>query len=658
MKRLRSLVLTAATIILCSSYSFSQQLSSKVLLTIDDTPITVDEFKSIYLKNNTSSSSVDRVAMEDYLKLFVNFKLKVQESRNQKIDTSAAFVTEYKGYINQLAQPYLTDAASDVQLLDEAYERMKYEVSASHILINIPESASPADTLKLYRKALEARSRVIKGESFGSVAISTSNDPSVSRNSGFLGYFSAFQMVYPFETAAYNTPKDSVSLPVRTRFGYHIIKVHDKRPARGQVKVAHIMIRVQPNSNPQDAENARQKIVDIHNRIKSGADFATVAREESQDPGTAKNGGELPWLSSGQIIPEFERVAFGLTADGEVSEPFQSTYGWHVVKRLGRKMLGTKEEMLPEIKSLVAKDSRNIKSRESFLKKIKVEYGFKEDTAKLSLVQSIIDSSFYKGTWKAPVLKNNAFLFSFSGGTYNISDFTKFIEGNQRFVGQYSISNFVRLAYNEFVNSTLITYEESKLGEKHPEFRQLSKEYLEGMMLFEITNNVVWKKSTDSLGIVKFFEANKGNYTWGERIHYAVYTTNDAKVKDKIVAGLAKRKSKNISPSNYISKFNIKSQVVSVEEKSANNDNPEIASFKTWKNDNNVSVLDNGQFVVTEILKVTNGDPKSLDDCKGQVVADYQQKLEEEWMVSLKNKYTVSVDENVFNELVSQFSKK
>lgn len=658
MKRLRSLVLTAASIILCSSYSFTQQLSSKVLLTIDDAPITVDEFKSIYLKNSTPNSSVDRVAMEDYLKLFINFKLKVQEARNQKIDTSAAFISEYKGYINQLAQPYLTDAASDEQLLDEAYERMKYEVSASHILINIPESASPADTLKLYRKALDARNRVLKGESFGSVAISTSNDPSVSRNSGFLGYFSAFQMVYPFETAAYNTPKDSVSLPVRTRFGYHIIKVHDKRPARGQVKVAHIMIRVQPNSNPQDAESARQKIVDIHNRIKLGADFATVAREESQDPGTAKNGGELPWLSSGQIIPEFERVAFGLSTDGEISEPFQSTYGWHVVKRLGRKMVGSKEEMLPEIKSLVAKDSRNIRSRESFLKKIKVEYGFKEDTARLSFVQPIIDSSFYKGTWKAPVLKNNAFLFGFIGGTYTVSDFTKFLEGNQKFVGQYSIPTFIKLAYNEFVNSTLITYEESKLGDKYPEFRQLSKEYLEGMMLFEITNNVVWKKSTDSLGVVEFFEGNKNNYTWGERVHYALYTTNDAKVKDKIVAGLAKRKSKNISPSNYVSKFNVKSQVVSVEEKSANNDSPEIANFRTWKNGNNVSALDNGKFVVTEILKVTNGDPKNLEDCKGQVIADYQDKLESEWLTSLRNKYTVSVDEHVFNELVGQFSKK
>ena len=284
----------------------------------------------------------------------------------------------------------------------------------------------------------------------------------------------------------------------------------------------------------------------------AGADFATIAKEESQDPSTAKNGGELPWLRSGQIIPEFERVAFGLTADGQISDPFQSTFGWHIVKRLGRKMVGTKEEMLPEIKSNVARDSRNQKSRESFIKKIKKEYNFKEDTAKLKVIAELLDSSLYRGEWKAKTFKDNAVIFEFTGGIYKTNDFANFIEANQRFIGQNTLKGFVKVAYEEWVNRTILEFEENRLPEKHPEFKQLSKEYLEGMLLFEITNQTVWQKSSDSIGIANYYNIHKNQYTWGERVHYAVYTLKDAKIKEKFVSGLAKRKSKNINPKDYI----------------------------------------------------------------------------------------------------------
>ena len=651
MRRVKGIFVVAITALACN-VAISQPLSQKVLLTIADNPVTVEEFKSIYLKNNNQGTTIDKNVLDDYLKLFINFKLKVQEAKNAKIDTSAAFITEYQGYIKQLAQPYLTDAASDEQLLNEAYERMQYEVSASHILINVPGNASPKDTLLLYKKALEARSRIIKGEQFGAVAISTSNDPSVARNSGYLGYFTAFQMVYPFETAAYNTPIDSISKPVRTRFGYHIIKVHGKRPAQGQVKVAHIMIRVQPNANPQDAENARKKIVEISDKLKAGADFATIAKEESQDPNTAKNGGELPWLSSGQIIPEFERVAFGLTADGQISEPFQSTFGWHIVKRIGRKMVGTKEEMLPEIKSNVARDSRNQKSRESFIKKIKKEYNFKEDTAKLKFVAEMLDSSLYRGEWKAKTVKDNAVIFEFTGGSYRISDFASFIETNQRFIGQNTLKGFIKVAYGEWINRTIIEFEENRLPEKHPEFKQLSKEYLEGMLLFEITNQMVWQKSSDSIGIANYYDTHKSQYTWGERVHYAVYTIKDAKVKEKFVNSFAKRKSNKITPKDYIANFNKKGEAISVEEKSANTDFPDVLNYKTWKNGINVTTDKDGSILVTEILVTTTGDQKILDDCRGQVIADYQEALESEWIDTLKAKFPVKVNDEVFTELV------
>jgi peptidyl-prolyl cis-trans isomerase SurA len=657
MKSVKGIFIVAA-IVLVSKFAISQPLSQKVLLTIADTPVTVDEFKSIYLKNLPANTAIDQTTLEDYLKLFINFKLKVQEAKTSKIDTSLTFRTEYEGYIKQLAQPYLTDASSDEQLLDEAYERMQYEISASHILIKVPENALPADTLKLYKKALEVRSRILKGELFGTVALSTSEDNSVARNSGYLAYFSVFQMVYPFETAAYNTPIDSISMPVRSRFGYHIIKVHDRRPAQGQVKVAHIMIRVQPNAAPQDVENARKKIVEISNKLKSGADFATIAKEESQDPSSAKDGGELPWISSGQIIPEFERVAFGLSTDGQISEPFQSTYGWHIIKRLGRKLVGTKQEMLPEIKSKIVRDSRSQKSRDSFIKKIKQEYNFKEDTSNLNLVENTLDSSIYRGSWSAKPIKKDAVLFSFKGNTFRVTDFINFVEKNQRFIGQNSLKSFVRTAYNGWVNKTILEFEETQLSDKYPEFKQLSKEYFEGMLLFEITNKTVWQKGSDSVGVENFYETHKNSYTWAERVHYAIYSIKDPKIADKFRKGLAKRKSKDIDPTNYIQNFNKKNQIVSVEEKSANTDFIEIANYKAWENGIKQSTENDGTIIITEILKITNGDQKSLDDCRGQVIADYQDELESDWIETLKAKYSVTVNTDTFNELLNSTKTK
>ncbi|MGD9977223.1 MAG: peptidylprolyl isomerase [Bacteroidales bacterium] len=646
-------IVELVALLLIAQHTLSQPLSQKVLLTVADTPVTVDEFKSIYLKNSSSGTSIDSVALDDYLKLFINFKLKVQEARSLKIDTLPAFMAEYQGYIRQLAQPYLTDTSSDEQLINEAYDRMQYDISASHILISVPESATPADTLKLYKKAMAARSRLLKGESFGAVATVTSNDPSVTHNSGYLGYFTVFQMVYPFETAAYNTPVDSISMPVRTRFGYHIIKVHDRRPAQGQVKIAHIFVRVQSNGNPEDVENARGKIVEIYEKIKGGEDFATLARDESQDPASAKNGGELPWIRSGQVIPELERVAFGLTVNGQVSEPFQSSVGWHIVKRIARKMVGTKEEMLPEIKASIARDARNVKSRDIFIDKLKHGYSFKDDTTKLGLLRSKLDSGLYQGTWKAPVLGSNPALFSYTGGTYKLSDFASFVELNQRYIGKNSTSNFLKVAYNEWVNRLLLDYEESKLPEKYPEFKSTAREYLEGMLLFEITNRTIWLQSSDSVGIENFYEAHKNRYTWENRVHYAVYSAANVRVKDQLVKNLPRRTRKNLSPENFALKFNKnKALAVTVEEKAANPDAADVMGYSIWKNGYNVTAGNDGKFTVVEIVTVTNGDIKSLNDCRGQVIVDYQENLESAWLETLRVKYPVKVDAAVFSELL------
>jgi peptidyl-prolyl cis-trans isomerase SurA len=652
-KAFRVVIIIAGVIV--GQVAYAQIQNSETLLTINNTPVSADEFISLYIKNTKATGAkIDKSTLDDYLNLFINFKLKVQAARDAGIDTLSSFRNEYNGYIDQLAQSYFIDQETLDALTREAYQRMKEEVSASHILISIPETVTGADTLKYYQKALEARSKVINGEPFGKVALTTSNDPSVSRNNGYLGWFSAFQMVYPFETAAYSTPVDSVSMPVRTRFGYHIIKVHGRRPAKGQIKIAHIMVRVNPNASPQEMENARQKIVDIHNRLLNGESFAELAKKESQDNGTAPNGGELPWIRSGQIIPELEEVAFALKDTGDISKPFQTSFGWHVVKLLDRKLPGEFEEMLPEIKNLLARDSRTMIIRTTFINKLKKEYGVKEFPAESAKhLTSLIDSTIFKGEWKVPSIKANPTVLVAKELNYPLSDLLQFISLNQQKSRNHSIQSFISFIYTDWVNQTIINLEKSLLPQKYPEFKQLANEYLEGMLLFEISNREVWTKASDSVAISTFYENHRDKYTWGEKIYFTVYQTPDSKIAQAFENAL--KKNPAINPDVLIKKWNKKTQRVTYNQQVGFPDNPIISGYTQWNSGINISVQ-NDKHVVVHINKTTTGEPKELNDCRAEVMADYQQYLEESWIQTLKEKYKVNINNDTYNKLLENLN--
>lgn len=650
---LRVAILTAGVFV--SVTTFAQQQNTDILLTINNTPVTADEFTSLYLKNTKATGAkIEKSTLDEYLNLFINFKLKVQAARDAGIDTLSSFRNEYNGYVDQLAQSYLIDQETLDALTREAYQRMKEEVSASHILISMPETVTGTDTLNYYQKALEARTKVLKGEPFGKVALTTSNDPSVSRNNGYLGWFSAFQMVYPFETAAYSTPVDSVSMPVRTRFGYHIIKVHGRRPAKGQIKVAHIMVRVQPNASPQDMENARLKIVDIHNRLLNGENFSELAKKESQDNSTAPNGGELPWIRSGQIIPEFEEVAFSLNNIGDISKPFQTSFGWHVVKLLDRKLPGEFEEMLPEIKNLMGRDSRILNVRIAFVNKLKKEYDVKEFPADAKKnLSSLLDSTIFKGEWKVPTLKSNPTLLVIKGMNYQLADLLNYINQNQQKSRNQSLQSFMNFIYTDWVNQTLINYEKSLLPQKYPEFKGLANEYLEGMLLFEISNLEIWTKASDSTALNAYFESNRDKYVWGDKIYFTVYQTPNQKVGQALAKAL--KKTPAIAPQELVKKWNKKTQTVTFSQQVGFPDNPTILGYNKWESGINIT-NDADKVVVVHIDKTTTGEPKELNDCRAEVISDYQNYLEESWIQQLKAKYKVDINTNSYNKLLENLT--
>jgi peptidyl-prolyl cis-trans isomerase SurA len=354
------------------SISTGNAQDNEVLLTIDNQQVTSKEFMTVYQKNNVDIQTAEKKSIEEYLELYINFKLKVIEAESLGLDTVQSFRKELDGYVNQLTEPYLVDRDYEEALIREAYDRLQEEVNVSHIMIRVRNGATPEDTLKAWNTINNLYDSAIVAPSFEELALETSEDPSVKDNNGNLGYFTAFRMVYPFENAAYQTNPGNISRPFRTTFGYHIVKVYDVRPARGELRTAHIMLISNDQSTEAEKKEAERKIQEIYSELKQGANFTEMARVYSEDRGSSRKGGELPWFSTGRMVPEFEEAAFSIEKDGDISEPVKTQFGWHIIKRLEYRKMGSYEEEYKSLKSKVEKDKRSRGSRESLIRKLKI----------------------------------------------------------------------------------------------------------------------------------------------------------------------------------------------------------------------------------------------------------------------------------------------
>ena len=428
----KNLFLSALLFLSMSVAGIAQDKSDPVILNIAGENIPKSEFERVFKKNNTKETTFDKKAVNEYLQLYINYKLKVREALELGMDTAKSFVDELGDYRKQLAQPYLVDKDVSENLLKEAYARMKTDLRASHILIKCDQNALPKDTIEAYNKAMKVRGELLKGADFTASAKKYSDDPSAKDNGGDLGYFSAMQMVYPFESAAYNTKNGEISAPVRTRFGYHIIKVTDSRPAQGEVKVAHIMVKVAANAKEDDSTKAVQKINEIYTKLKAGEKFEDLARQFSDDQSSAKNGGLLPMFGTGRMVPEFEKAAFALKTAGDYSEPVRTSYGWHIIKLIEKKSLGTYEELQADLKQKVQKDSRSELSKSSMISRIKAKYGFMEVPKAKDEFMKTIDTTLSSGKWSADnaaALKGN--MFSLRNKFYSQKDFATYVADHQ-----------------------------------------------------------------------------------------------------------------------------------------------------------------------------------------------------------------------------------
>jgi peptidyl-prolyl cis-trans isomerase SurA len=509
--------------------------------TLGGKPVYVSEFSYVYNKNNaTAKDAYTKENINEYLNLYTNFKLKVREAEGMGLDTSSSFKKELEGYKRQLAQPYLTEKGLTDQLTKEAYERMKEEINASHILINLNSDAEPKDTLKAYTKIMEIRQKALAGESFENLAQQNSQDPSAKSNKGNLGYFTAMQMVYPFENAAYNTKKGEISMPVRTRFGYHILKVNDRRKSQGQVKVAHIMVRATTGLPEKDSLAAKEKIDEIYARLKNKEDWNTLASQFSDDVNSKTKGGELPWFSAGKLIPSFEEASFSLQTPGDISSPVQTPYGWHIIKLLEKKELESFQQMEPSIKSKVSKDRAEV-NKIALLQRLKKENNFIEYPKVLDATLLLADSSLLSGSFKKTESKTNAALFEINKKKYMVNNFLAYVKEKQRPRKNMTPSQYMRALYTDYTNEQLISYEEAHLGDKYPDYKMLVKEYRDGILLFQLMDEKVWSKAIeDTTGLKKYFNQHREKYKWDYRANATIFSLSDKNTLEKLKAELSK----------------------------------------------------------------------------------------------------------------------
>ncbi|MBC8083677.1 MAG: peptidylprolyl isomerase, partial [Hymenobacter sp.] len=528
---------TAAVALLaaCQATKPTTTANQPAVETLGVTPVPAGEFAYVYRKNNSSAPEFGtRPSVTEYLDLYTNFKLKVMEAEVRGLDTTQAFKQELNGYKQQLAQPYLTEKSVTDQLVREAYERMSKEVNASHILVRLPPEPTPTDTLTAYQKVTALRQRVGGTGSFEQVAREVSEDPSARENGGKLGYFTAMQMVYPFETAAFKTPVGQVSQPVRTRFGYHLIKVNDIRPAQGEIKVAHLMIRATPGMPKADSVTAKKKIDELYSRLTQRKEnWEKLVAQFSEDAGSAANGGELPPFGTGRMIPSFEEVAFKLTTPGQIARPVQTPYGWHVIKLIEKQPVPTFEAMEPTLKSKVAKDSRSELNKAAFLKRVRTENQFTENPAGKEYAFSKVDTSLVNGRFKyaapaapAPTGKTSKkveagdgqMLFSIQGKPYTATDFLTYAQQNQRARPGAEPRFVAQQVYDQYVEQSLTEFEKNNLETKYEDYRMLVKEYRDGILLFQLMDEKVWSKAIeDTVGLQKYFTENQAKYQWEDR---------------------------------------------------------------------------------------------------------------------------------------------
>ena len=652
---MRKLVLTC----LASGIFITSGLA-QTLFTYGNNSVNKDEFLRVYQKNSANKKpDMSNAALKEYLDLYSLFRMKVTEAESQHLDTVQSVGKELDNYRRQLARTYLTDEQVTNKLYREAYDRMKEDVHIAHILVRCIQGS---DTVAAYKK-IDSIYHVLSADpsKFNEMAKLYSDDKDTKDKGGDIGYITALNIIYPIENAAYNTKPGTFSEPFHTQFGYHIVKVLDKRSAYGQIKVAQIMLST-PKSKMAEGivESQRKRADSIITALKHGASFEDMVTKYSDDKFTNKEGGVMQQFGVGRMVPDFEKAAFALHKPGDLSAPVQTEYGIHIIKLIEKIPLQPYDSLQGQIKKKIENDYRSQVAREMFFEKVKKNNGFKEYPANFKELSASFEA--LPDTGKSGVVFNASDyklmskpVFVLGGKNYLQSDFVNYMSSITRghLMGQRK--NVVHELYTMYVSNVVNDFEEHKLAEENPDFKNLMEEYRNGILLFELMDRNVWgKASKDSAGLKAFYDEHKTKYKWEPGFKGSVYKFRDeSSMKD----GMAILQKKNSTDEDVVKRVNTESNAGGVSirkgqfEFSRFKDVPqsELIQGKITKPVKNAD----GSYTVVKVTDVFNEPTqKSLDDARGYVVAEYQDYLEKKWNAEMRQKYPVKLNQDVFNSMV------
>lgn len=611
--------------------AFSQ--SDETLITIGDTKVSKGEFERIYQKNNNNLySEADKKTPAEYLDLFIDFKLKVIEAESLGMDTNSVFINELQGYREELSAPYLTDVKYNEQMVYDLYDRTTKEINASHILLMVPKTATFDQQEAVLKRIEEIRNEIIAGKDFSEAALEYSEDPSAKTNKGALGYFTAFQMVVPFENAAFNTPVGEVSEPVKTSFGYHLLKVNDIRPNQGELLVAHIMKMFPQDATPEIKKALKVEIDSIYQELLNGADFAELAKTKSDDKRSAEKGGEMPWFSYGRMIPEFAEPAFAINNIGDYTEPIETNYGFHIIKKLDIRPIPSFEESKVNLENKIKQDpERSITSKQVFIEKLKAEYNYRENEEGKNKLKSKNSSDTLEYV--------NIELFYLNDSAFTVNQFQEFLKSTNT-----EPVPFLPL-FDKWVEYEITAYEDSKLEEKYPDFRYLMQEYHDGILLFNISEEKIWNfASEDTVGLEEFYKKNTGKYMWEERFKGMIVTCKNDSVREEADKFFAAE----MSTEEIIDQLNKSKNLITIKEGAWEKGANPVVDYYVWNGPEPANFDSELNFIRGD--KVAP-EAKNLNEARGLYVSDYQKYVEDKWIKELRSKYKIKVDKKLLKTI-------
>lgn len=659
-------VFVLASLLMPAIFASAQsKLDKQVLMTIGGKDITVKEFTDVYYKNNLKSDVIEKKTVDEYLELFTTFRMKVMEAESLQLDTSAQFQKELAGYRKQLAKPFLSSDDITEELLEEAYQRKQKDIRASHILIRCDKNALPSDTLKAYNKAMDIRKKALKGEDFGELAVKYSDDPSAKDmaatdqaparkgNRGDLGYFTVFDMVYPFETGAYNTKEGEISMPVRSDFGYHIIKVTSVTDAMGSIQAAHIFLQLPFDASKEDEAATKQKADNIYNELmaQDGKNWNEMVQQYSDDRGTAPRNGALTNFTVSRIVPEFIEACKSVEV-GQIAKPVRTMYGYHIIKLLSTSGVGSFEKESKGLSERIEKDMRSKKSEEVVLKQVRNEYKFKQNDKNLEAFIATIDSTILDKAYEpSPKANLDAVLFTLEGNPTKVSDFVTYIKANMTKQRYVTPATYAYQLYESFSNETAMNYADAHLEDKYPEFKALVQEYRDGILLFDLMDREVWDKAVkDTLGLQEFHARNASKYMWEDRVFAYIITATRPeslpKVKALLDSGIELDSLRDAIQRDSISYTFVRKGYY----QRGDNQYIDQTEWKPGTRNEITSSVDQTTTIVC-IKEVRGPEEKTLKEARGLVTSDYQVELEKNWVKALKEKYPVKINENVLEKV-------